>query len=555
MSCSVHDVADLEERGVATVFIASDEFVSAREAQAAALGTDPFVVWLEHPIQDRTDAEMIAHADAVLEDIVAGPHISMNAQGIEDGLLVILKEECQTCVEILPAIRQIAESAHLTTVSQDDPGFPEGLAVIDDSDLDLSWALQTEVTPTLYRVKDGEAELLTIGWRRSDWRQATGITDLGAELPEHRPGCGSRIFEPGIYERLVAQHSDGPALDSRRVEIGGQEDEHEAMFARGWSDGLPLVPPTPERVAAMLNGTTRAADEIVDIVPPNLVELSVEKAAINAVMAGCLPEYFPVVLAAVEAVCDPVFNMHGVSATTYFSGPVLIVNGPVTSRIGMNSAHNAFGPGNRANATIGRAANLIVRNVGGAIPGGVDRSMQGHPAKWTLCFPEREHDSPWTSLAVERGFTPGESTVTAFAGQGPTPVVDQLSRQAETLAMTFAESLMTVAHSKIPMTFDAIVAISPEHARVFADSGWDKERLRAELQTLTTRAGSELVRGAGGMPEGVPESMAGADFPKFRPGGLWFVRVGSAAGLFSGIISGWVSGEGGSDIVTKAIRD
>ena len=479
----------------------------------------------------------------------------MSVPTLDDGLLVVVKHECQTCVEIVPALEQLAGARDLTIASQDDPDFPEGLNVLDDSDLSLSWELQTEVTPTLYSVQGGKAELLTMGWRRSDWRDLTGLADLGEELPEHRPGCGSRIFEPGIHERLAAQHADGPQLGSRRVELGSQEDEHEAMFARGWSDGLPLVPPTPDRVAAMVAGTSRGGNDVVGTVPPNLVELNVEKAAVNAVMAGCTPDYFPIVLAATEAVCTPEFTMHGLAATTYFSGPVLIVNGPIAGRVGMNSGHNLFGPGNRANATIGRAVNLIIRNVGGSLPGGVDRSMQGHPAKWTLCFAEREHDSPWNSLSVERGFASDVSTVTAFAGQGPAPIVDQISRDPESLARTFAQSLLAVAHVKLPIAFDALLAVSPEHARVFGDAGWDKDRLRSTLMALTTRPGSELIRGAGGIAEGIPEAMASADVPKFRPGGLWFVRAGSSAGLFSGIISGWVSGEEGSEMVTVAVGD
>lgn len=478
----------------------------------------------------------------------------MKVNNLPDGLLVVVKRECETCVEIEPAIREIAAAGPLTVASQDDASFPSGLDVLDDTDLDLSWALQTEVTPTLYRVHEGAVEQLAVGWRRADWRDHTGLDDLGAELPEHRPGCGSRIFEPGIHERLVARHAGGAAFSSRSVELGGSEDEHEAMFARGWSDGLPLVPPTADRVAAMLAGTTEPPDTVVAVVPPNLVELTVEKAAINAVMAGCRPEYLPVVLAATRAVCRDEFAMHGLAATTYFSGPVLIVNGPIAEQIGMNSGYNAFGPGNRANATIGRAVNLIIRNIGGSVPGAVDRSMQGHPSKWTLCFAEREADSPWTSLAVERGVEAGRSAVTAFAGQGPTPIVDQLSRDPESLARSFAASLLTVAHLKAAVAWDAVLAVSPEHARVFGDAGWDKSRLRDELISLTTRPGSELVRGAGGMAEGLPAAMAEADVPKFRSSGLSIVHVGSAAGMFSGIISGWVSGAGGSEPVTELIE-
>src|SRR5205085_7061790 len=157
------------------------------------------------------------------------------------------------------------------------------------------------------------------------------------------------------------------------------------------------------RVLRMLQGTTRAADEVVAVVPPDLVECTVEKVAVNAVMAGCKPEYLPVVLAAVEAACTNEFNAHGLLATTYFSGPMVVVNGPVTRAIGMNSGVNALGQGNRANATIGRALQLVVRNVGGGRPGEVDRATLGQPGKYTFCFAEDEAGSPWEPLSVERG--------------------------------------------------------------------------------------------------------------------------------------------------------
>ena len=161
--------------------------------------------------------------------------------------------------------------------------------------------------------------------------------------------------------------------------------------------------------------------------PPDLVECTVEKVAINAVLAGCTPEYFPVVLTALEAACTDEFNMHGLLATTMPVGPVLIINGPIRRRIGMNSGINVLGQGNRANATIGRALQLVIRNVGGGRPGGVDRATQGNPGKVSFCFPEDEEGSPWEPLHVERGFSPDASTVTLFPGEGPRGVVDQLS--------------------------------------------------------------------------------------------------------------------------------
>jgi hypothetical protein len=304
----------------------------------------------------------------------------------------------------------------------------------------------------------------------------------------------------------------------------------------------------------MLDGTTRAPDDVVAIVPPDLVECTVEKVAVNAVLAGCKPEYLPVVLAAVEAACTDAFNAHGLLATTYFSGPVVIANGPVTKAIGMNSGGNVLGQGNRANATIGRALQLVIRNVGGGRPGEVDRATLGNPGKLTFCFAEDEEGSPWEPLSVERGFAPGASTVTLFAGEGPHGIVDQLSRTPDSLARSLAAGLRGVAHPKLAIGFDAVLVVSPEHARVFREAGWDKARLRKELLELLTVHGSELVRGAGECAEGLPEFLAGAAVTKFQPEGLLIVHAGGRAGLFSSIIGGWINGDAGSRPVTLEVK-
>ncbi len=329
-----------------------------------------------------------------------------------DGLVAVVKEDCPTCRLVVPALRRMREAGvPLTVVTQDQPAFPEGIAPIDDRELEISWRLGVEAVPTLYRFEQGVVRSRSVGWNRAEWRDVSGIGDLGADLPEQRPGCGSRTTEPGMEERLRLRFQPG-ALRSRRVELGADEDAVEACYSRGWTDGLPVVPPTPERVLRMLGGTRRDKDEVVAIVPPDLVECTVEKVAINAVMAGCLPEYLPVVLAAVAAACTDTFNIHGLLATTMSVGPMIVVNGPIRRRIGMNSGINAMGQGNRANASIGRALQLVVRNVGGGRPGGVDRATLGQPGKYTFCFAENEEDSPWEPLSVERGIAPGVSAVT-----------------------------------------------------------------------------------------------------------------------------------------------
>jgi len=466
---------------------------------------------------------------------------------IDGTLVAVVKRDCPTCRLVAPVLAQLADAGvALTVYSQDDPTFPaEVVGVIDDSALETSWHLEIETVPTLLS-PDGER---IVGWSRPQWEAFTGVSGLGPGLPDYRPGCGSRTLEPDVAEELAVRYRGG-TLESRRVEIATLEDEMEAMFDRGWTDGLPVVPPTEVRVLRMLSGTKREPGDIVALVPPDLVPCTVEKLAINSVMAGCKPEYLPVVLAAVEAACTDEFNMHGLLATTYFSGPLVIVNGPVSRSIGMNSGLNALGQGNRANATIGRALQLVVRNVGGGRPGGVDRATLGNPGKYTFCFAEDEAGSPWEPLSVERGVSAGTSAVTLFAASGVQPVVDQLSRTPESLARTFAACLRASAHPKLPLAFDAVLVVSPEHGRVFHEAGWDKARLRAELDTLLLLRGAELVRGAGGIAEGIPVALAEATLPKFRDGGLLIVHAGGTAGLFSAIIGGWVSGSTGSSPVT-----
>jgi|TARA_B100002052_G_scaffold204436_1_gene186731 thiol-disulfide isomerase/thioredoxin len=472
---------------------------------------------------------------------------------LPDGLVAIVKSDCPTCELIVPVLVQLENAADLTVVTQDCDTFPEEISDRHfDEDLAMSWHHEIETVPTLISVSGGKETDRTVGWSRSNWEKLSGVSGLGINLPEQRPGCGSLSVDPSQSEVLAVRFGDS-SFASRRIEFAALEDSHEALFDRGWTDGLPVVPPTEDRVLKMLAGTSRSHDEVVAVVPPDLAPCTVEKIAINAVMAGCRPEYLPIVIAAVEAVCTEQFNMHGLLATTMPHAPVLIINGPIANQIGMNSGNNALGQGNRANSTIGRAIQLIIRNVGGGRPGEVDRSTFGSPAKVGFCFAEREHDSPWPPMSTTYGFESGTNTLLAFAGEAPRNLIDQLSRDPESLARTFAANLISIQHPKLVLGFDAVLAIAPDHSRVFAGAGWSRERLVERVLDLTTRSGIDLVRGAGGISEGVPESMKDAELPKFRPNGLHIVHCGGAAGLFSAIIGGWVNGETGSDPVCVPI--
>ena len=471
--------------------------------------------------------------------------------------MAVVKDACETCHLAIPVLAEILRSGHrLTVYWQDEDAFlgPElAAAAVDDRGLEASFRLGIEAVPTLIRVEGGGGEGdregagrrvetgRAVGWNRAEWRDLTALATLGGGLPAHRPGCGSRSVEPGIAESLAARHGDS-GIRARTIEVAPGADPVEACYDRGWSDGLPVVPPTPERIVRMLAGTRRGPAEVIGRIPPAMARCTVEKVAINAVLAGCRPEYMPVVLAALEAALAPGFTLHGVTCSTCFSGPVVIVNGPVARRVGMNAGLNALGQGNRANATIGRAVNLVVRNVGGGRPGEIDRSTLGSPGKYTFCFAEDESDDGWTPLSVARGVSPGRSAVTVFAGDGIQGVADQKARTPEELTRSLAMALGAVGHPKLCEWAPALLVLSPEHYAIYRDAGWGRERITAALHGALLRPVAEVVAGAGGVAEGMPASRGGPLVPKFHPGALLLARAGGPAGLFSAIISGWPGG-------------
>jgi hypothetical protein len=496
-------------------------------------------------------------------------------------LLCFVKEDCPTCVLTMPLIQSAAEAfgeaMDIWCIGQDAAGnerlattFGLTAPMLDDSRLHVSYRYDLDTVPTIILAdgEGGEKERF-VGFGKSDWRglfqRLISLTLSPAPVvdwsgfPEMRPGCGSKSVEPGIAERLEAE-MEGSPIRARRIEVGESDDLFEFMFDQGLTDGLPVIPPTPERVVRMLTGTKRDPQEVVATVPPNLAPLTVEKVAINAVMAGCKPEYLPVVLAAVEAVTTEQFNMHGVLATTHFPTPVIMVNGPIRDRIGMNYRMNVLGQGNRANATIGRAVQLIVRNVGGGRPGEVDRAALGQPGKYTFCFPEFEERSNWEPLHVERGFERGDSAVTVYAGGAPNGIIDQLSRGAESLATSYGLALAAAGHPKQYNHGEIVVIVPPEHVDTFAKDGWSKDQIRARIQEVTARPARELIRDEF-CAEGITQAQAeriGLDtlVPKFRdPKNITFVVAGGEAGKFAAYLGGWVSGPMGSSMTTVKIRE
>jgi hypothetical protein len=486
-------------------------------------------------------------------------------------LMVLVKHDCPVCDQVLPvldaarargdAVRIVSQSSAQDTAAQAERLRLAGTPELDPG-LEISARFDPDAVPAVVLLDDDRERRRTEGLdRRRLWELAR---DAGVELeldglPERRPGCASVTRDPAVAARLAARKARREGrLRARELEIGELEDPIEALFDRGYSDGLPLVPPTPARVVEMLDATSRGSQDLVGLIPPYDGGGTVEKVAINAVMAGCPPPVFPIVLAAVEAACDPAFALLGLVSTTHPSGPVVIVSGPLADEVGMNSAGNALGQGNRANATVGRALQLVVRNVGGGMPQQEDRAAHGQPGKISSCFAERLPDSPWPGLAQARGVPAEETGVTLFAGEAPRLIMDQLARTPEQLCASFAEALEWVSHRRQRFAFDALLVVGPEHGRVFRENGWDRQRVQRELFEQSKAPAGELVRGAGGIAEGIEARFVtdgAAAVPKFAgPERILLAHAGGDAGLFSMVYGGWVAGEIGSDPVTRSTQ-
>ncbi|HWH44287.1 MAG TPA: hypothetical protein VNT32_06120 [Thermoleophilaceae bacterium] len=480
-------------------------------------------------------------------------------------LVALVKHDCPVCDQLLPVL----DSAGVRVLSQssaDDTRAQAerlGLSAVPELDegLELSARLDPDAVPALVLL-DGESERGRVEGIHTE-RLAKLAADAGVELsldglPEQRPGCASLTRDPAVAERIAARAARrGGRIRARELELGGLEDPHEALFQRGVTDGLPVVPPTPERVVRMLEHTGRDPQEVVGVVPPYDGEATVEKVAINAVMAGCPPEALPVVLAAVEAALEPEFALHGLIATTHPAGPTVIVSGPYAREIGMNFAGNCLGQGNRANLTIGRALQLTVRNVGGGRPREEDRSAHGQPGKLSSCFAEDVEGSPFEPMSAEHGVPAGETGVTVMATEAPRLIMDQVAREPDGLCASLALALESVCTPKQRLAFDALLVIGPEHGRVFREARWSRAQVRERLHELTHSRAGDLVRGAGGSPEGIdPQWVSDPEMQVAKFAAADRIRIayaGGDAGLFSMVYGSWAAGEIGSQPVTKAV--
>lgn len=323
----------------------------------------------------------------------------------------------------------------------------------------------------------------------------------------------------------------------------------ELYYEKGWTDGLPVVPPSETSVGAMLEAAGLKGDDVVGEVPARNTRVTADKVAINAVMAGCLPEYMPVVVSAVKGLCTPEFNYHGIATSTCGSSVAVIVNGPVARRLGINGRDNAFGPGVRANVTIGRSLRLLMMNALNTRPGRLDRSTLGNPGKISLCFAENEEGSPWEPLHVERGFKPDDSTTTLFAAETIIQTANALSRTPEPLLMGMADAMANMGSSTITGQQNMVCVFAELHTGILRESGWSKRQVKEFLYEHARRSIADLKR-----VERLPGKAEPGDEAKWRhplrsPDDLIVVCAGSM-GNFSAVLPGWGSNHSSQAVTT-----
>ena len=327
-------------------------------------------------------------------------------------------------------------------------------------------------------------------------------------------------------------------LRSAAYEVADAYEANELFQRNGWTDGLPVVPPTEDLVRGFLGAAALAPGDLVGVEPVRRRRITAEKAAIAAVMAGCTPECMPVVVALVRAVCEPEYGLHGCTASTGGSAPFVVVNGPIRREIGMNATHNALANGSRANATIGRTLRLLVINVLGGTPGRLDRSTLGYPGKFTFCVAEDEEDSPWPSLAAERGVTAGASAVTVMAAQSPHQVMNEWTRDPREILETYAAAIRANLLTYSIWAGNYAVVIAKQQREVIAAAGWSKKDIR-EYVFDSARVRRSEWRTVGKSAIAARKDEENVYTALRSPDDLLVVAAGGPAGGFGAVVPPW----------------
>lgn len=495
-------------------------------------------------------------------------------------LLVFFETDCPTCQLALPYLNALAkDKIQVIGISQDDENSTKSFVrqmgisypVELDRGLQLSRAFNPQSVPTFYLLdENGTTAETLVGFDKAGLNkiaQSLGrapITSANDGAPAWKPGCGSRHLEPATGEDVAM--ASGPLLRrigerASRIAAQNGEDLIEKCFEL-FGDALPVVPPTEARVAAMLRGTDLAPQTVIARVPPVYGEATVEKIAANAAMAGCKPEMMRVLLPLVRAVCDERFNAHGVQATTHFAAPLVLINGPVRNELGFWSRQNVFSNVARANSSLGRALQLILLNIGGARPDGIDMSAQGNAGKFSQCIAENEEENPWQPFHVDRGFERKQSALTLFAAEPPRGVSEHKAQRGDVLLRAICSALATVWSYRLCMNNEAMVVLCPEHARTLQRDGFTKQSVRQflfENTGIPLRCYAEPDGGEGTQFTAYYREIRIQGEPcyqKFRsPESISIVVSGGTAGKFSSVLGSWAAGPTGSQMVTYPIPE
>jgi redoxin len=501
----------------------------------------------------------------------------------QKALLVFFETDCPTCQLALPYLNGIKNDAvQVIALSQDSAAatrqFVEQMGIRFRVELDqglkLSRAYDPQSVPTMYLLDErGQVERSLVGLDKAglnELAQSLGLQEIASAndgAPAWKPGCGSRHLEPEAAEvpaEAPAKDEAAPLLRrvgqaAGRITLADEEDAIEYCF-RQFGDALPVVPPTEERVAAMLGACDLAPETVIARVPPVYAEATVEKIAANAVMAGCKPELMRVLIPLVRAVCDERFNAHGVQATTHFAAPLIMINGPVRQELGFWSRQNVFSNVARANSTLGRALQLILLNLGGARPDGIDMSALGNSGKFSFCIAENEEESPWEPFHVTRGLDRPQSALSLFAAEPPRGVSEHTAQRGDVLLRAVCQALATIWSYRALMRFEAVVVLCPEHVKTLHRSGFSKQQVRQFLFENTgvpVRYYSEPDNGEGTqLVSQYREITVQGErcYQKFAsPEQIHIIVSGGTAGKFSAVLGSWSTGPAGSQLVTYPI--
>jgi peroxiredoxin len=511
--------------------------------------------------------------------------------GLQPGrkaIVVFFETDCPTCQLALPYLNALKQdSIQVIGLSQDDErstrefvsqlkiSYPVEL----DSGLKISRAYDPHNVPTFYLLDEsGQVQQTLVGFDKQGLNELAAalghppIAPAGDGTPAWKPGCSSRHLEPEAQgpnqenAQEKAQETGTKLLrrtgdPASRITLRDEEDPFEYCRQK-FGDALPVIPPTVEKVEAMVKASGLAPETIIARVPPFYGEATVEKIAANAVMAGCVPEMMRVLLPLLRAACDERFNLHGVQATTHFAAPLVMINGLVRQELGFWSKQNVFSNVARANSSLGRAFQLILLNIGGGRPDGIDMSALGNPGKFSFCIAENEEENPWEPFHVTRGLKREQSAVSLFAAEPPRGVSEHTAPAGKTVLETISFALATVWSYRTCLMPEAIVILCPEHVKTIHRDGITKDQARQflfENTGIPVRHYSKEERAEGTqLAANYKEITIRGEkcYQKFRsPESISILVAGGTAGKFSAVVGSWSTGAAGSQMVTYPIPD